>query len=150
MESLADNIDRLCSLRSCDWALEMEALLNRFVVVLWWNGESAKDRPDKSWVTISFERPASRAALDYGQMWQHSPDCDEAMVLTIREHSDGGTHLDGLTLNLESRPDVWISARICAQCDVIDVVSSEMPFVSFHNSEPKLIGWWNQGFNFDT
>ena len=150
MTELPENVDRLCSLRSCDWALQRQALLNRFVLALEWNGERESNRLSSPWVTIAFEFPTSRATVDYSRLWQHAPDHNEAAVLTIKEHANGSTHLDGLTLNLESWPEGWTSARICAQCDAIDVVSNGMPSILFHDNEPEIIAWWNSGFGYDT
>ena len=149
MINSTDIHERLGALRSCDWTVEMQALLNRYTVVLGWNADTDLSRPDFSWITISFELPASVATVEYSQMWQHAPDEDEANVLTMRDHTDGTTHLDGITLNLESRPAGWHSVRICAQCDAIDIVANEMPTVYLHDIEPEILKWWNSGFNVD-
>ena len=142
-------LDKLTACHSCDWAIEMHAVVNGLLVVLGWNGTSEMKQPQDAWIVLAFDRPTSYAVADYSRLWQHSSGERDTPVLTVNDHATGTTHILDLTLNLESYPDGWISCRVEAQCDAIDIICRELPTVTFRDSEPDVLKWWSQGHAFD-
>ena len=136
------DIRRIEQLRSGDWALEIAAILDGLQVILEWNGEADATRPDFRWITLSFGHPASWAIIDYSQMWQHAPgDSDCVPLLVSNMHPDNATHLSGVTLNLESRPE-WMSFRVTAQSNAIQIIGCESPTAQLHTTKPDTLEWW--------
>ena len=145
---LDDNFIKLKAMHSCDWALEMHAVFNSFFLILGWNAEAGKSRPESRWISISFECLSLYAVADYTRLWQHPSTDRDLSVLTFSKYESEMTHMTDLTLNLESFPEGWFKYRVEAQSDAVDIICRKIPLVKFYKSEPEILKWWSQGYSF--
>ena len=138
--------EQIAELRACDWALDMQAMLEEFTIVLEWNGEPEDSKPEFEWITISLGFPASWANVEYSQMWQHSPNDNDDRLISVQNYTGDKTHHSEVTLNLESYPTGCMRTIITAQSDSIEVIGQKTPSLESHSSRPRPSEWWLRYF----